>query len=79
MIEIENHIESLMISLQSGKYDNKPEAIESIKQHIHDLKNQHKIILCIAEGLREYLQDFKEFKKADILEALKILVKNFEE
>jgi uncharacterized protein (DUF433 family) len=33
----------------------------------------------IAEGIREFLTEFPELKRADILEALKILVKNYED
>jgi|32_taG_2_1085360.scaffolds.fasta_scaffold11196_3 uncharacterized protein (DUF433 family) len=33
----------------------------------------------IAEGIREFLQDFPDLKQSDILRALQILEKNFED
>lgn len=36
-------------------------------------------IFRIAEGIREFLQDFPEYKNAQKYEALKIVTKNFEE
>jgi hypothetical protein len=36
-------------------------------------------IFRIAEGIREFLQDFPEYKNAQKYKALKIVIKNFEE